>query len=91
MQVLKSLICTLIGCAGDPDIKELAEPFMEGICRHFAFLYAAGAGKTKSKDISKEGKAQRESLKYMDPSIFLEALMQVLCLEPPPLRVSARP
>lgn len=81
VQFLKTLLAAVIGCAGDPDIEDLAKPFMEGVCRHFALLYAAGGGHfdfKKSTNKDKDERSARDNhLKFLDPHVFLEALMTV--------------
>ena len=80
LQVLSHLISAVIACAADPEVQDLAEPFMDGICRHFAFLYAAGAGNcNKSKFVAtEENPTDPQALKVLQPSIFLDALVQEL-------------
>ena len=42
MQVLRSLLASIIVAAQDSAARPAAEPFVAGLCRHFALLYAAG-------------------------------------------------
>ncbi|KAK9813301.1 hypothetical protein WJX72_012102 [[Myrmecia] bisecta] len=85
-QVLKTLIAVTIGAAADPAVAEMASPFARGICRHFALLFAAGASAppptmpiSRSSPQSKGGRA--DSLKELDPHIFLDALVEAICDE----------
>lgn len=40
--VLKQLLSTALGAVGDPELTSAAAAFADGICRHFALLFAAG-------------------------------------------------
>ena len=79
IQVLRLVLASVISSAGDPDVEDIAMPFMEGICRHFALLYAAGVSDLKQKHLnSQDDKSSRDSaLKFSDPGTFLDALILV--------------
>lgn len=73
-QILRQLLAGIITCSADPELADMAEPFATSVSRHFAFLYAAGAGNVRGAD----GKLQRGlSLRELDMHIFLEALIEV--------------
>ena len=70
--MLKSLITSILAASGDLKIADLAEPFVAGISRHFAFLYAAGTGNVRGP----EGRLLKwHGLRELDPHVFLEALI----------------
>ena len=43
-QVLRNMVASLILGTTDAALKETAEPYVRGLCAHFALLYAAGHG-----------------------------------------------
>lgn len=90
-QMLGTLIAAAVAAAADPLLSETAVPFMEGVCRHFAMLYTAGAVSPPSPLFLPQpvAGASRESgsstalmfqgLRELDVNIFLEAVIEVLC------------
>ena len=74
-QVLKSLVSAAIAACGDKDVTSSAEPFAAGMCRHFAFLFAAGRtmGAVRGQD-ARQNRAN--SLKELDPHLFLDAVIE---------------
>ena len=72
-QVFKALLATVIATAGEPEVADIAEPIVVGVSRHFAMLFAAGVGSKRDR----ETRACGTSLKELDPSIYLDALVEV--------------
>ena len=73
------MLVNVMACAGDSELSDLAEPFANGIARHFAFLYAAGVGNRRGA----EGRLARDlSLKQLDTHVYLDALVEVRSLFP---------
>ena len=71
------MLVNVMACAGDAELSDLAEPFANGIARHFAFLYAAGVGNRRGP----EGRLARDlSLKQLDTHVYLDALVEVIHL-----------
>lgn len=69
------MLASVIACSGEPDLAEAAEPFAAAVARHFALLYAAGAGNSRGAD----GKLQRGlSLRELDAHVFMDALIEVI-------------
>lgn len=74
LQVLQLMLVNIMSCAGDPELADLAEPFANGIARHFAFLYAAGTGNKRGPECRP---ARTFSLKQLDTHVYLDALVEV--------------
>ena len=69
------MLVNIMACAGDAELSDLAEPYANGIARHFAFLYAAGTGNKRGP----EGRLARNfSLKQLDTHVYLDALVEVM-------------
>ena len=91
-QVLRSLLSVVMGSSNDEDLQKEAKPFAEGVCMHFAMLFAAGAsspppppvssrfaeGNTSEAAASESRSACPSSLKELDPHVFLDAILDIM-------------
>lgn len=81
-QVLRQLITTIVAASGDKDLQPEATDYRNGVCRHFALLFAAGASTPPNSMAARADGAQRSSrtssLKELDPHLFLDALVEVI-------------
>ncbi|GAB2260071.1 hypothetical protein Droror1_Dr00010926 [Drosera rotundifolia] len=95
--VFKSLMMTIIASSGEPELQDPRDDFVINICRHFAMIFhidhlsttrstpPMGHGASvhlSNMNISTRTKGSMSSnLKELDPSIFLDALVEVLADE----------
>ncbi|CAD7696024.1 unnamed protein product, partial [Ostreobium quekettii] len=82
-QVLVTLISTVIGAIANEELRDIAEPFAVGVCRHFAMLFAAGVGTPSPATRPLRGAENSRSThgpgtKDLDARLFLDALVEVL-------------
>ncbi|KAG6397579.1 hypothetical protein SASPL_143748 [Salvia splendens] len=93
--VFKILLMTIIAASVEPDLQEPKDEFVSHICRHFAIIFhvevpvsqssvpstsIGGPMVSSSSSVSSKSR-NNASLKELDPSIFLDALVEVLADE----------
>lgn len=93
--VFKILLMTIIAASVEPDLQEPKDEFVNHICRHFAIIFhvevpvsqssvpstsIGGPMVSSSSSVSSKSR-NNASLKELDPSIFLDALVEVLADE----------
>jgi transformation/transcription domain-associated protein len=87
--VFKTLLAAAIAAPADPMLLDPSDEFTSDVCRHFAMLFHSNSSSTPSSSIigpqvvphSRHRGRTVTNLKELDPTIFLDAIVEVLCSE----------
>jgi transformation/transcription domain-associated protein len=89
--VFKTLLAAAIAAPADPMLLDPTDEFTSDVCRHFAMLFHSDSSSTPSSSSPITGQqlvphsrhrgSTVTNLKELDPTIFLDAIVEVLCSE----------
>ena len=91
VQVLKSLLSSVVGTVLDEELSEASRSFATGVARHYAMLFAAGARTPPPAPLSslpstveegERGSSTPVALLELDPLLFIDALVEVFLQSP---------